>query len=383
MSTKGTYRTGATTAVILVTEVLAWGIGLALWFSAAHYLPQFRVQRPEVLWGLLAGPLLVLLYLTALALKNRALHRFSSEALIADMVPGVSSWRSALKFLLLRHGFSFAVFALAGPQMGTRLEEITAKGVDVVVALDVSNSMLAEDLKPDRMEVAKRALSQLIDRMQGDRLGIVVFAGEAYTQLPITADRSAAKLFLNSIGPNLVRAQGSAIGAAIDQARKSFGEDAAKGKAIIVISDGESFEDDGLGAARRAAEAGIIVNTIGMGTPQGAPIPIRLGGRMVGFKKDKQGQTVMTKLDPEVLQRVAEAGNGEYIQATSGDTGVNTMIAKLRGMDQTDLGTYKFAGHEDRYQYFLSVASILIFLGLLIGERTVIVKWSNFMPWNA
>ena len=383
MSTPGTYRTGPITAVILSMEVLAWGLGLAFWFSAAQYLPQFRIQEPDVLWALLAGPLLVLLYLASLVLKNKAMRRFSGDLLIGDMVPGVSSWRSALKFLLLRHGFSFAIFALAGPQMGTRLEEITAKGVDVVVALDVSNSMLAEDLKPDRMEVAKRALSQLIDRMQGDRLGIVVFAGDAYTQLPITADRSAAKLFLNSIGPNLVRAQGTAIGAAIDQARKSFGEDAAKGRTIILISDGESFEDDGLGAAKRAADAGIIVNTIGMGTQQGAPIPIRIGDRMVGFKKDKQGQTVITKLDPEMLARVAEAGKGEYIQATSGDTGVNTLIAKLRSMDQTELGSYKFAGHEDRFQYFLAVACVLIFLGLLIGERTLQVKWSNLKPWNA
>ncbi len=383
MSTRGTYRMGPIATTVVIIEVLAWGIGLAFWFSMAHYLPQFRIQRPEVLWAMLAGPFLVMLYLIGLALKNRAMHRFSSDPLIPAMVPGVSSWRSALKFLLLRHGLSFAIVALAGPQMGTRLEEITAKGVDVVVALDVSNSMLAEDLKPDRMEVAKRALSQLIDRMSGDRLGIVVFAGEAYTQLPITADRSAAKLFLNSIGPDLVRAQGTAIGAAIDQARKSFGNDAAKGKTIIVISDGESFEDDGVAAAKRAAAEGIVVNTIGMGSPDGAPIPMRRNGQLIGFKKDKDGQTVITKLNEEVLSSVASAGNGEYIHATSGDTGVNTLIAKLRGMDQTDLGTYKFAGHEDRFQYFLAVACAMIFLGMLIGERTLSVKWRKLMPWHA
>lgn len=383
MSTPGTYRSGPVALTVLVIEVLAWAAGLAVWFSLPVYLPQFRIEHPQVLWGLLAGPLLVAAYLIGLALKNRALHRFSQRDLIADMVPGVSSWRSALKFLLLRHGFSFAVFALAGPQMGTRLEEVTAKGVDVVVALDVSNSMLAEDLKPDRMEVAKRALSQLVDRLGGDRLGIVVFAGEAYTQLPITADRSAAKIFLGTLGPNLVRTQGTAIGAAIDQARQSFGADAAKGKAIIVISDGETFEDDGVEAAKRAAAEGIVVNTIGMGSPQGAPIPIRLGGRMVGFKKDKDGQTVITKLDPGVLMRIAEAGHGEYVQATTGHLGVSEMVAKLRGMDQSDLGTFSFAGHEDRYQYFLAIACVLIATGLLVSERTLTVKWSNFMPWNA
>lgn len=383
MSTKGTYRTNAITAVVLGVEAVAWAVGIGFLYSAAHYLPQFRFHRPEVLWALLAGPVLVLAFLIGSALKNKALRRFSSDALIADMVPGVSSWRSTLKFLLLRHGFSFAVFALAGPQMGTRLEEVTVKGVDVVIALDVSNSMLAADLKPDRMEVAKRALSQLIDRLNGDRLGIVVFAGEAYTQLPITADRSAAKLFLPTLGPDLVRTQGTAIGAAIDEAHRSFGKDAAKGKTIIVISDGESFEDDGEAAAKRAAEDGIIVNTIGMGSEQGAPIPIRANGRMVGFKKDKDGQTVITKLNSEMLQRIATAGHGEYIHATSADAGVGTLVAKVRGMDQSKLGTYKFAGHEDRFQYFLAVACAMVLLGLLIGERTIHLHLGKFTPWHA
>ncbi len=383
MSTPGTYRIGAIAAVVLATEAIAWGVGLAFWFSAAHYLPQFRVQRPDVLWALLAGPVLVALFLGALALKNRSLHRFSAAPMIGRMVPGISSWRSTAKFLFLRHGFSFALFALAGPQMGTRLEEVTAQGVDVMVALDVSNSMLAEDIKPDRMEAAKRALSQLVDRLGGDRLGIVVFAGEAYTQMPITADRSAAKIFLSTLGPGLVRAQGTAIGAAIDQARRSFGADAAKGRTIIVISDGESFDDDAVGAAARAAEDGIVVHAIGMGTPQGAPIPVRVGGRMVGFKKDKDGQTVITKLDPAILARVADAGHGEYIQATPSDPGVSAVITKLRGMDQSNLGTFTFAGHEDRYQYFLAVACALVLFGLLIGERGLRLTWNSFLPWNA
>lgn len=383
MSTPGTYRTGVISAVVLGVEALAWAIGIGFLYSAAHYLPQFRLHRPEVLWALLAGPVLVLAFLIGTALKNRALHRFGSDLLIADMVPGVSSWRSTLKFLLLRHGFSFAVFALAGPQMGTRLEEVTAKGVDVVIALDVSNSMLAEDLKPDRLEVAKRALSQLIDRMSGDRIGIVVFAGEAYTQLPITDDRSAAKLFLPSLGPGLVQTQGTAIGAAIDEARRSFGKDAAKGRAIIVISDGESFEDDGEAAAKRAAADGIVVNTIGMGSEQGAPIPIRMNGRMVGFKKDKDGQTVITKLNSDMLARIAAAGHGDYIHATAADAGVGRLVAKLRGMDQSKLGTYKFAGHEDRFQYFLALACAMVLIGLLIGERTIHLRIGKQLPWHA
>ncbi len=381
-STAKAYRTGRIAIAVAAVEVAAWAVGLLLWFAIPYYLPQFRMQRPEMLWAQLIGPFLLFFYLWGLARKNRALRHFSDAGLLSRMVPGISSGRSALKYLLLRHGLGLALIALAGPQMGTRMEEVTAKGVDVVVAVDVSNSMLAEDLKPDRMEVARRALSQLIDRMSGDRLGIVVFAGEAYTQLPITADRSAAKIFLPTLGPNLVRAQGTAIGAAIDQARESFGPDAAKGKAIIVISDGETFEDDGVAAAKRAADAGIVVNTIGMGTPQGAPIPVRLGGRMVGFKKDQDGQTVITKLDAATLERIAEAANGEFVQATSGYTGINEMITRLRSMDQTNLGTFVFTGHEDRYQYFLAAACALVLIGLALGERKAGLTKTLF-TWNA
>lgn len=369
MSARGTYRIGIIAAVILVIELLAWAVGIAFWVAADRYLPQFRVERPLMLWGLAVGPLLVLIYLIGLHLKNRALARFGKQPLLPWMIPGVSSWRSALKFLLLRHGLGFAVFALAGPQIGTRLEEVKAKGVDVVVAMDVSNSMLAEDLRPNRMEVARRALTQLIERMQGDRLGIVVFAGTAYTQLPITADKSAAKLFLNSIDPGMVATQGTAIGAAIEQARQSFQPGGAKGRAIIVISDGESFEDDGESAAKDAAADGIVVDCIGLGSPQGSPIPERRGEQVLGFKKDKDGQTVITKLNEDMLRRIAVAGNGDYALATNAGTGIDVMIDHLRHMDQTETGTFKFAGYEHRYQYFLAIACAMIFAGLFMGER--------------
>jgi Ca-activated chloride channel homolog len=369
MKTRGTYRIGTIAAVILVIEVLAWAIGVTVLIASERYMPQFKIARPLMLYALFLGPLLVALYLLGLSLKNRALKRFSTQPMLHMMVPGTSNWLSATKFLLLRHGFGFAIMALAGPQMGTRLDEIKANGVDVVVAMDVSNSMLAEDLRPSRMEVAKRALTQLIERMQGDRLGIVVFAGTAYTQLPITADKSAAKLFLGSIGPGMVSTQGTALGAAIETASRSFSADGAKGRAIIVISDGESFEDDGEAAATAAAQAGIVVNTIGLGSTEGAPIPERSGGQVIGFKKDKEGQTVMTKLNEDMLRRVAVAGKGEYALATNGGTGIETMVENLRHLDQSETGTYKFAGHEDRYQYFLAVACVLIFAGLFMGER--------------
>ncbi len=369
MSARGTYQVGTVAGIVIAIELLAWAFGFTFWLVADRYLPQFRMAHPEWRWALLIGPVLTFFFILGLVLKNRALKRFSSQPLLPWMVPGVSSWRSALKFLLLRHGLSFALFALTGPQMGTKLEEVKARGVDVMVAIDVSNSMLAEDLRPSRMEVARRALTQLIEKMQGDRLGIVVFAGTAYTQLPITADRSAAKLFLNNIGPGMVSTQGTAIGAAIDQAKKSFQQDGPQGRAVIVISDGESFEDDGEAAAQAAAAEGIVVNTIGLGSTDGAPIPERSGNQVLGFKKDKDGQTVMTRLNEDMLRRIATAGKGEYVRATNSGTGIEPMLQRLRGMDQAETGTYKFAGHEERFQYFLAIACVLIFAGLFMGER--------------
>jgi Ca-activated chloride channel family protein len=267
--------------------------------------------------------------------------------------------------------------------MGTRVEEVKAKGVDVVVALDVSNSMMAEDLKPNRMEVAKRALAQLIDRMHGDRLGIVVFAGQAYTQLPITADRSAANSSSAASARAWCNAKEPPSGTAIEQATRSFGEDAAKGKTIIVISDGESFEDNGEQEAKEAAKAGILVYTIGLGSAQGAPIPVRVNGSVVGFKKDKEGQTVMSKLDEATLNRIAEAGKGEYVHASSGETGVTAILGKLRAMDQSELGTFRYAGQEDRFQYFLAAGCIMVLLGLAMGERTFENPFKKRIGWSA
>ena len=369
MRTRGTYRVGTVAAIVLLVELLAWAFGAFIWYTLIYHETQFKLARPDLLYALAFGPLLTALYLIGLAAKNRGMGRFSGGPLLAWMIPGVSNSLSALRFLLLRHGLSFALLALSGPQSADRQELVKARGVDVVVAMDVSNSMLAEDLRPNRMEVARRALVQLIEKMQGDRLGIVVFAGTAYTQLPITADRSAAKLFLGNIGPGMVSTQGTAIGTAIDQARKSFQKDAAKGRAIIVISDGESFEDDGEAAAKAAAAEGIIVHTIGLGSPQGAPIPERSGNQVMGFKKDKDGQTVMTKLNEDMLRRVARAGNGEYVLATNSGTGIEALVQQLRGMDQSETGTYRFAGHEDRYQLFLAIGCMLIFAGLFMGER--------------
>ena len=288
----------------------------------------------------------------------------------------MSNMRTAVRFLFLRFGFAWAAFALVGPQLGTRQEEVKSKGVDVIVALDVSNSMLAEDLKPNRMASATRALEQLTTKLHGDRLGIVVFAGQAFTQLPLTSDRSAARLFLSSIGPDMVPVQGTAIGAAIRQALDGFDPNGTAGRTIIVITDGENHEDDAVAAAREAAAAGISVNTIGMGDPRGALLPMKGGG----FRKDKDGTTVMSKLNEGMLKEIAAAGNGAYVRATAQQSGIQQLVDELRSMEQADLGTVRFTDHEDQYQWFLAIGCMLIFVALISAERTFNVPRISIIP---
>ncbi|HQW40032.1 MAG: VWA domain-containing protein [Flavobacteriales bacterium] len=369
MRVKGTYHWGVLAVVVLVVELLAAVVWAVTWYLLDREVAAFRIERPEVLWAMLAGPALALLFLIELAWRNRALQRFASAGTLARMVPGNSSVRVLLRFLLFRHGLSFLVVAAAGPQFGTKYEEVKSEGIDLVVAMDVSNSMDCEDLRPSRMEAARRALSQLIDKMRGDRLGIVVFAGEAFVQLPITNDRSAAKLFLGTVGTNSVGTQGTAIGAAIELARESFDMDTPGSKAVIVITDGENHEDDAEGAAREAAAAGIVVHTVGMGTPEGGPLPVKRNGQVVGFRKDGSGNTVVSRLNEPMLQRISAEGNGAYVRATAASTGIEALVADLRNMDTSEKGTFTFTAHEDQFQYPLGIGLCMILLALATGDR--------------
>lgn len=378
MSKPGTYRLGATALIILAVELMAWGLMLTGWWVLDAQVPSFRFDKAEMLWAILGGPVMVLFFLLDLAWRNRALVRFASRSTLVRMVPGVSNWRIVLRFLLIRHGLAFVVIALAAPQYGTRMEEVKAEGIDLVVAVDVSNSMSCEDLKPSRMEAARRALSQLIERLQGDRLGIVVFAGDAFVQLPITVDRSAAKLFLSSVGMNSVGTQGTAIGAAIELAQQSFDKESAASKAIIVITDGENHEDDALGAARRAAAEGTVVHTIGMGTTQGGPLPIRRNGQVAGFRKDNNGNTVVSRLDEEMLRRIAAEGNGVFVRATDNSSGITELVEQLKSLDKTEAGTYRYTAHEDQYLWPLGIGFILLLLGMALSEqRNIRPRWSG------
>ncbi|MCB0770953.1 MAG: VWA domain-containing protein [Flavobacteriales bacterium] len=381
MKYKGTYQWGLIAAIILVLEAITAVVWSTAWWMLDREVPAFRIERPEMLWGMLAGPLLGLVFLINIAWRNRALKRFASAETLARMVPSTSSLRVLLRFLLFRHGLSFLVVALAGPQFGTRLEEVRSEGIDLVVAVDVSNSMECEDLRPSRMEAARRAMSQLVDRLRGDRLGIVVFAGEAYVQLPITTDRSAAKLFLSTVNTSSVGTQGTAIGAAIELAQQSFDPETPGNKAIIVITDGENHEDDAEGAARAAAAAGIVVHTVGMGTPEGGPLPTKRNGKVIGFRKDAGGNVVVSRLNEAMLRRIAAEGNGAYVRANSASSGMEGLVADLRQLETTEKGSYMYTGHDDQFQYPLGVGIIMVLLSLSFGERRHWrTSWNKYGP---
>ncbi len=328
----------------------------------------FRIANPEYLYALLVIPALIAFFWYSRIQRRKALALFGQKEILSVLMPNVSSIRPVLKFTVLMLALASIIVGISRPQFGSKLKTEKRKGIELIIALDVSNSMMAEDIQPNRLERSKRAISQLVDKLSNDKIGLIVFAGDAYTQLPITADYVSAKLFLNSVGPQMVPTQGTAIGAAIELAQKSFNPQFAGSKAIIVITDGENHEDDAVGAAKAAAEQGIVVYTIGMGLPQGGPIPDFENGSR-NYRKDKQGNIVVTKLDEVMLQKIAEAGKGAYVRANNAQVGLNTLFDEVNKMEKSELETQVYADYDDKFQYFIGLGLFLILLDFMMLER--------------
>ena len=345
----------------------------------------FRLANEDFLYAFALIPFMIIIFWMMVRWKKRALTRFGDISVIKQLIPYVSKGRPVLKFILLLFAFGFIILGLANPQIGSKMEEVKREGVDLMIALDVSNSMLAEDIKPNRLERSKQAIFKLIDKLHNDRIGLIVFGGEAFVQLPITTDYSAAKMFLSTISTDIVATQGTAIGEAIKLSIRSLSNDydsheeqdiqqgTQKNKAIIIITDGENHEDDALEEAKNASEKGMIVHTIGMGLVKGAPIPIYRRGIQTGFRKDRDGNTVITKLNESMLQQVASSGNGVYIRANNIQTGLNVLFDELNKMEKVKFGSKVFTDYEDRFQYPIAIALFLLTLELIIAERKS--KW--------
>ncbi len=311
----------------------------------------------------------IVIYVIYRAWFKRAWSKFGDKGIISGLIPEYSRSKPLLKIILILFATFFLVIGIVDPQVGSKLENIKREGIDLYLVLDVSNSMLAEDIKPNRLERSKLAISSLVDKLEGDRVGIIIFAGNAYKQLPLTTDYSAAKLFLSAVDTKIVPTQGTAIGEAIDMATSSFGE-TEHNKAIIVITDGENHEDDAIEAAKNAYEQGINVFTIGMGLPEGAPIPIyNQYGTQTGFKKDKKSTTVITKLNEDMLRQIAAAGGGAYARANNASSGLKRIFEDISAIDKKEIETRQFTDYEDRFQVFLGIAILFLLIELLVANR--------------
>ena len=316
------------------------------------------------LWLLLLVPLFLIGYGVVRRLRLARVRRFGDRELVEALMPSYSGAKGWVRMVLFSLAFFFFVIGLARPRLGAKLSERETHGAEIVIALDVSNSMLSQDLSPNRLDRAKLAISRLVDRLQEDRIGLVVFAGNAFVQLPITADYVSAKMFLNSVDTGSVPIRGTAIGEAVYTAIRSFSAQSEKSRAIIVITDGENHEDDPVAAAKEAADMGIRVYTIGVGSVQGQPIP--KDGELM---KDKDGNIVVTRLDEDVLRQMARVGNGAYIHAGNEEFGLNPIVDDIRRMEDERFNSVVFEEYDEQYMYFFAIALALLVLEMLIGEK--------------
>ncbi|MDI9545820.1 MAG: VWA domain-containing protein [Bacteroidales bacterium] len=325
----------------------------------------FRFSDPNYFYLLILPLLLFGLFLLMNRKSFKQLRKYGNPQLLKPLMPEVSTARRWLHVLLQLTAILVTVFILAGPQFGSKLEKQKRQGAEVIVALDVSNSMMAEDLVPNRLEKSKQTLSRLIDQLANDRIGLIVFAGEAYTQLPITADYISAKMFLNTISTEMVPIQGTAIGAAIQLALRSFGLAQEAERAIVVITDGENHEDDAVLQAQEAQKQGIKVHVVGMGSLKGAPIPRGLND----FHKDKDGNIVITKLNEEMCQQIAMAGGGVYVRADNTNTALRVLSKELDSMKKSDIETTVYAEYDEQFQALAWIVLLLLFVDMFILDK--------------
>ena len=342
-------------------------------------------EHIEYLWLLLLVALAGVLWGVMSWRERRRLEEWGDRSMFGRLIPDRSPWRPAFKMALTLTGIALLIVALANPQFGTKIEKGKRSGSDIAICLDVSNSMMAEDIQPNRLERSKKVVTNLLSSLTGDRVSLVVYAGTSFIQMPLTNDYSATKLFLDQVSCDMIASQGTAIGDAIQKSMETFGYgdpdrkwEINKGRAIIVISDGENHEDDAVGAAREAAKQGIRVCTIGMGLPEGSPIPeYNPRGRTNNYKRDKNGSIIMTHLNEDMLRQIASAGNGTYLRASNAGSGLSDITSIIQGLEKEEMSEAVFSAYESRYMYPL-VAGLLCLLAEVILYERRNRKWKLF-----
>ncbi len=314
-------------------------------------------------------PVLVLSFVLLQFWKSKARSNFASQDLLKKLSPDTSTFKAVLKLILLSLAFACLAIALVNPKIGTKLETVKREGVDIVFAVDVSKSMLAEDIAPNRLEKAKRLVSEIINNLASDRIGIIAYAGQAFPQLPITTDYGAAKMFLNSMNTEILSSQGTAIDDAIDLAKTYYNDEEQTNRVLVIVSDGEDHSNRAVDAVEGAVEEGIKVFTIGVGTSKGGPIPVKRNGIVETYKRDQNGEVVITKLNEPMLEEIAVEGNGGYINGSKTEAVINYIKETLSDMDKKEFEAKQFSDYKDQFQWFLGGAIFFLFLDILFLER--------------
>lgn len=322
-----------------------------------------RFATPEYLYLLVLVPLLLLVYLYSNYRRRKRLKEYGDADLLKELMPDVSAYRPNVKFWLSTIALALLVVVLARPQFGSKMESVTRQGIEVVIALDISNSMLAEDIAPNRLEKSKKIISKLIDKFENDKIGLIVFAGDAFVQLPITNDFVSAKMFMETISPALITRQGTDIGAAINLAMKSFTPEKEVGKAVIVITDGENHEGGAEEAARAAVEKGMSVYILGIGSPDGAPIPTEGSN---DYRRDKNGNVIVTKLNEEMSQNIAKAGNGAYIRVDNTNNAQKLLEKELDKLAKADVTTEVYTDYDEQFHFVALLVLLFLVMDILI-----------------
>lgn len=328
-----------------------------------------RWEHSWAFYLLAALPVLVALFLWFSYQRKKSFQKFADSHLIKRLAIGMPLHKHEVKFSLVLLAVASLSIAIANPKLGSKLEEVKREGIDIMVALDLSRSMNATDVTPSRLEKAKLFVGKLINELKGDRIGLVIFAGNAYVQMPITTDYAAAILFLESIDSEIVPRQGTAIGEAIRLSMESFSDESETNKAILVISDGENHEGDAIEAAKKAKAEGLLVYTVGVGTERGSPVPLKRNGVQYDFQRDKQGNIITSKMNSEMLQEVATAGSGDYFELESAREAAELLNKELGKLEKQELEARVFTDYEDHFQIFIGICLLLLIIDWMISYR--------------
>jgi Ca-activated chloride channel family protein len=335
----------------------------------------YRLEEPIYFYLLAIVPIMIVVFLLVLWWKKRTQKKFSNPELLEKIAPNTSTFKNMLKLVILILGISFLVISLVNPKMGSKLKTVKREGVDVVFALDVSKSMLAEDIAPNRLEKAKQIISKIIEKLGSDRVGVIIYAGNSYPLLPITTDHAAANMFLQNANPDMVSSQGTAINEALELAQTYYNNDEQTNRFLIIISDGEDHQQETKQMAQNLSNDGVKIYTVGVGTEKGGPIPMRLNGAMIGYKKDRKGETVITKRQPDVLAEIADVANGRFIDGNITEEPVKQLSEIIANAQKNEFETKQFSDYKDQFQWFLGIAIVFLLLDIfLLDKKTMWVR---------